>query len=95
MQTEKGAANGVATLDTNRKLTNSQLPIATTSALGGVKIGSNITVNNGTISVSKTNVTNALGFTPIKQTDTSTELLSSTEPTSGIQNLGDFWLQEY
>ncbi|MDE6624596.1 MAG: hypothetical protein K2K30_09460, partial [Alistipes sp.] len=27
MQTEKGAANGVATLDENKKLTNSQLPI--------------------------------------------------------------------
>lgn len=35
------------------------LPAATSSTLGGVKIGSNITVNNGTISLSKTNVTNA------------------------------------
>ena len=34
------------------------LPAATSSTLGGVKIGSNITVNNGTISISKTNVTN-------------------------------------
>ena len=95
MQTEKGTANGVATLDENEKLTNSQLPIATATLLGAVKIGSNITASNGTISVSKTNVTNALGFTPIKQTDTTTELISSTEPISGSQNVGDFWLQEY
>ena len=40
------------------------LPAATSSALGGVKIGSNITVSSGTISLSKTNVTNALGYTP-------------------------------
>lgn len=95
MQTEKGAANGVATLDGNKKLTNSQLPIATTALLGAVKIGSNITVKNGTIGISKTNVTDALGFIPIKQTDTTTELISSTEPASGRQNVGDFWLQEY
>lgn len=31
------------------------LPAATGSTLGGVKIGSNITVNSGTISISKTN----------------------------------------
>lgn len=95
MQIEKGVANGVATLDENKKLENSQLPVATTSVLGGVKIGNNITVSNGTISISKTNITKALGFTPIKQTDTSTELVSSTEPVSGSQNVGDFWLQEY
>lgn len=51
MQTEKGAANGVATLDENKKLTRSQLPV--------------------------------------------TELISSTEPASSSQNVGDFWLQEY
>ena len=89
MQTEKGAANGVATLDTDGKLTDSQLPIATASILGGVKIGSNITENNGTIEVSKKNVTDALGFTP------TTEIISSTEPVSGKQSIGDFWLQEY
>ena len=40
------------------------LPTASSSTLGGVKVGSNITVSNGTISLSKTNVTNALGYTP-------------------------------
>ena len=37
---------------------------ATSSALGLVKIGSNITNSNGTISLTKTNVTTALGYTP-------------------------------
>ena len=40
------------------------IPTATTTSLGAVKVGSNITVNSGTISVSKSNVTNALGYTP-------------------------------
>lgn len=40
------------------------LPTATSSVLGGVKIGNNITNSSGTISISKTNVTSALGFTP-------------------------------
>lgn len=41
------------------------LPAATTSALGGVKIGSNITLaDGGTISITKANVTGALGVDP-------------------------------
>lgn len=37
---------------------------ATSSTIGGVKIGSNITVSDGTISLTKGNVVNALGYTP-------------------------------
>lgn len=40
------------------------LPNATSSTLGGVKVGSNISVSNGTISLTKSNVTSALGYTP-------------------------------
>ena len=40
------------------------LPTATSSVLGGVKVGSNITLSSGTISLSKSNVVSALGFTP-------------------------------
>ena len=41
------------------------LPAATASALGGVKIGSNITLaDGGTISITKANVTGALGVDP-------------------------------
>lgn len=45
------------------------LPTATSSVLGGVKIGSNITVSSGTISLSKDNVTSALGYTPANTSD--------------------------
>lgn len=37
--------------------------------LGGVKIGSNISVSSGTISLTSANVTSALGFTPAKPSD--------------------------
>lgn len=41
------------------------LPAATASALGGIKIGSNITLaDGGTISITKANVTSALGVDP-------------------------------
>lgn len=40
------------------------LPNATSSTLGGIKVGSNISVSNGTISLAKSNVTSALGYTP-------------------------------
>lgn len=45
------------------------LPTATASVLGGVKIGSNISVFSGTISLTSANVTSALGFTPAKTSD--------------------------
>lgn len=45
------------------------LPTATASVLGGVKIGSNISVSSGTISLTSANVTSALGFTPAKASD--------------------------
>lgn len=40
------------------------LPTATAEIIGGVKVGANISYSNGTISLSKTNVTSALGYTP-------------------------------
>lgn len=42
------------------------LPAASNTILGGVKIGSNITNSSGTISVTKQNVTDALGYTPLQ-----------------------------
>lgn len=45
------------------------LPTASSTVLGGVKIGSNITVSSGTISLSKANVTSALGYTPANTSD--------------------------
>ncbi len=50
----------------NAKFTDTvySLPDATTTTKGGVKVGSNITVDTGTISLTKDNVTGALGYTP-------------------------------
>lgn len=39
--------------------------------MGGVKVGNNISVTSGTISVTKNNVTSALGYTPATTNDTS------------------------
>lgn len=63
------------------------LPAATSSTLGGVKIGSNITVSSGTISLSKTNVTTALGYTP-PTTDTKYTLPNATSSTLGGVKIG-------
>lgn len=40
------------------------LPTATAEIIGGVKVGANISYSNGTISLSKANVTSALGYIP-------------------------------
>ena len=59
------------------------LPAATTSALGGVKIGSNITLaNGGTISITKANVTSALGVDP-----TTTYVKKAGDTMTGILNI--------
>lgn len=62
--------SGYATQDwvTSRGYLTS-IPAATASVLGGVKIGSNISVSSGTISLTSANVTSALGFTPAKTSD--------------------------
>lgn len=57
------------------------LPTATASVLGGVKIGSNISVSSGTISLTSANVRSALGFTPAKIL--STNILSSSTVSAG------------
>ncbi len=40
------------------------LPTASSTVLGGVKIGSNISISSGAISIDKDDVTKALGYTP-------------------------------
>ena len=61
---EKTKLAGIAT-----GANNYTLPTATSSRLGGVKIGSNITVSSGTISLAKANVTSALGYTPFNSSN--------------------------
>ena len=65
------------------------LPTASNTVLGGVKIGSNITLaNGGTISITKANVTSALGVDPTttyvkKAGDTMTGALTNSSTISG------------
>lgn len=58
------------------------LPAATASALGGVKTGSNITNTDGTISLTKANVTSALGVDP-----TTTYVKKAGDTMTGILNI--------
>ena len=71
---DKKKLDGIATGANNYTYT---LPNATSSTLGGVKIGSNITVSSGTISLTKANVTSALGYTPSASSGMNRELGSS------------------
>ena len=72
------SANGLMSSSDKSKLdgiaanaNNYSLPTATDTVLGGVKVGSNITNSSGTISLTKANVTSALGYTP-PESDTNT-----------------------
>lgn len=64
----KGSGASLTSLNasniTSGTIAADRLPSATTSSIGAVKIGSNITVSSGVISLSKANVTTALGYTP-------------------------------
>lgn len=80
---------------------NYTLPAANSSTLGGVKIGSNISVSDGTISITKSNVTSALGYTPPASdttygdaTTTSSGLMSSTDKVklNGIADNANYYI---
>lgn len=77
------------------------LPTASSSVLGGVKIGSNISVLSGVISLTRANVTGALGYTPPASdttygdaTTTSSGLMSSTDKVklNGIANNANYYI---
>lgn len=97
--TQNGATKGTFTLNQSGNATIAltdnntvySLPAATSSILGGVKVGSNITNNSGTISLTKANVTAALGYTP-PTSDTNTwrpeeVIISSTQPSANTCKL--------
>lgn len=76
------STNDYTTAEKNKLagLSNYTLPAATSSALGGVKIGSNISVSSGIISLTADNVKAALGYTPFNAANVVTyEALSQTE----------------
>lgn len=62
------------------------LPTATSSTLGGVKTGSNITNSSGVISISSSNVTSALGFTPFDSSKVITVAQGGTGQTKAWTN---------
>ena len=86
--TRDGAGNNI--VNTYAKKTDIPsaytLPNATSSTLGGVKIGSNISVADGTISITKSNVTSALGYTP-PTSDTVYD--NATTTTAGLMSASD------
>ena len=101
--TRDGAGNNI--VNTYAKKTDIPsaytLPNATSSTLGGVKIGSNISVAGGTISITKSNVTSALGYTPPASdttygdaTTTSSGLMSSTDKVklNGIADNANYYI---
>lgn len=63
------------------------LPTATSSVLGGVKIGSNITIASGVISLSKSNVVAALGYTPPTTNTTYSVMTGATSSAAGASGL--------
>lgn len=73
------------------------LPNATSSTLGGVKVGSNISVSNGTISLAKSNVTSALGYTPATTNNASFTgtTMVQTLTVSSVLNIpgGSIWIE--
>lgn len=97
--TQNGATKGTFTLNQAGNATIAltdnntvySLPTATSSVLGGVKVGSNITNSSGTISLTKANVTAALGYTP-PTSNTNTwrpeeVIISSTQPSASTCKL--------
>lgn len=62
------------------------LPTASSTVMGGVKIGSNISVTSGTISITKSNVTSALGYTPPAS---DTVYNNATTSTAGLMSAAD------
>lgn len=73
------------------------LPTASSSTLGGVKIGENITISSGTISIDKEDVTGALGYTPpttnttYSVATTSKDGLMSSTDKAKLTNLRIIW----
>ena len=68
---------------------NYTLPIASDEELGGVKIGTNITILNGVINVTDDNIKDALGYTPASQdvVTTTANGLMTKEDKSKLDNI--------
>lgn len=80
---DKSKLDGIASGANNYTYT---LPTASSSTLGGVKVGSNITLSSGVISLTKDNVTSALGYTP---PTTNTTYSAATTSVAGLMSASD------
>ena len=87
------SSNGLMSMDDKIKLDSIGdipeayvLPNASSTELGGVRIGSNITNNDGTISINKDDVSNALGYTPPTQ---DTTYINATSTVDGLMSKED------
>lgn len=73
------------------------LPEATSNVLGGVKIGSNISVSSGTISLTSANVTSAIGYVPANASDTNLTGTTTAQnlTVTGTLNIpgGQIWIE--
>lgn len=68
--------------------TKYSLSIASKTQLGGVKIGGNISITtDGTISITSTNITDALGYTPPESDTTYKDFVGATSTSSGKSGL--------
>lgn len=56
------------------------VPDATSTTKGAVKIGQNLTVSDGSVSLTQDNVNSAIGFIPTKITAGTTDLTAGTSP---------------
>lgn len=94
--TASATADGLMSSDDKAKLdavaegaNNYTLPAATSTTLGGVKVGSNISNASGTISLTKANVVSALGYTPgTSSSDTTySDFTGATSSSAGVHGL--------
>ena len=76
-----GTTSTITTQDTNTTYSP-----ASSSVLGLVKTGTNITNNSGTISITKSNIVNALGYTP---PTVNTTYNVATQTTNGLMSAND------
>ena len=72
---------------TSNSISTYKLPAASSSTLGGVKIGSNVTNSSGTISLTKNNIISALGYTPPQKDTTYNVFTGATSTQNGTTGL--------
>ena len=55
--------NSLTTYDNNTKIASAHIPVATASAVGGIKVGSNLSISNGVLSATDTTYSAGTGLT--------------------------------